>query len=151
MLAAGPATKITIHLNEDTSSHHDFLYNEIFSFLREHGVAGATLIRASVVAMGRWPMRGRTSRRIQTAKFFSLSRKRSMGVSIAHSRHSSSQSSNFISAPSLLPGAPAGEPEIRRRGKRSVRLVVVRGGRQLPSISLTIRPGRYGLSSTPQT
>jgi PII-like signaling protein len=45
MLTAGPAKKITIHLNEDTSARHDFLYNEIFAFLREHGVAGATLIR----------------------------------------------------------------------------------------------------------
>jgi PII-like signaling protein len=45
MLAPGLAKKVTIHLNEDTSAHHDFLYNEIFSFLREHGVAGATLIR----------------------------------------------------------------------------------------------------------
>ena len=45
MLASGLAKKVTIHLNEDTSSRHDFLYNEIFAFLREHGVAGATLIR----------------------------------------------------------------------------------------------------------
>jgi PII-like signaling protein len=45
MLSPGAATKITIHLNEDTSSHTDFLYNEIFSFLRERGVSGATLIR----------------------------------------------------------------------------------------------------------
>jgi len=45
MLTPGLAKKITIHLNEDTTSHHDFLYNEIFSFLRERGVAGATLIR----------------------------------------------------------------------------------------------------------
>ena len=45
MLAPGLAKKVTIHLNEDTSSRHDFLYNEIFAFLREHGVAGATLIR----------------------------------------------------------------------------------------------------------
>ena len=45
MLATGSAKKITIHLNEDTTSRHDFLYNEIFSFLRERGVAGATLIR----------------------------------------------------------------------------------------------------------
>src|ERR1044071_417706 len=45
MLAPGLAKKVTIHLNEDTSSRHDFLYNEIFSFLRERGVAGATLIR----------------------------------------------------------------------------------------------------------
>ena len=45
MLAAGLAKKITIHLNEDTAARHDFLYNEIFAFLRERGVAGATLIR----------------------------------------------------------------------------------------------------------
>ncbi len=45
MLAPGLAKKITIHLNEDTISRHDFLYNEIFTFLRERGVAGATLIR----------------------------------------------------------------------------------------------------------
>jgi PII-like signaling protein len=45
MLGPGLAKKITIHLNEDTTAQHDFLYNEIFSFLRERGVAGATLIR----------------------------------------------------------------------------------------------------------
>jgi len=45
MLSPGRATKVTIHLNEDTASQHDFLYNEIFSLLRERGVAGATLIR----------------------------------------------------------------------------------------------------------
>jgi uncharacterized protein len=45
MLAAGVAKKVTIHLNEDTTARHDFLYNEIFAFLRERGVAGATLIR----------------------------------------------------------------------------------------------------------
>src|ERR1051325_4803621 len=45
MLTPGLAKKITIHLNEDTSARHDFLYSEIFSFLRERGVAGATLIR----------------------------------------------------------------------------------------------------------
>lgn len=45
MLAPGLATKVTIHLNEDTTAQHDFLYNEIFSFLRNRGVAGATLMR----------------------------------------------------------------------------------------------------------
>jgi len=45
MLTPGLAKKITIHLNEDTTARHDFLYNEIFSFLRDRGVAGATLIR----------------------------------------------------------------------------------------------------------
>jgi len=47
MLPPGLAKKITIHLNEDTTSRHDFLFNEIFTFLRERGVAGATLIRPS--------------------------------------------------------------------------------------------------------
>jgi PII-like signaling protein len=45
MLAPGRAKKITIHLNEDTTARHDFLYNEIFSFLHDRGVSGATLIR----------------------------------------------------------------------------------------------------------
>jgi PII-like signaling protein len=47
MLLPGPAKKVTIHLNEDTSSGHDFLHREIFRFLLEHGVAGASLIRPS--------------------------------------------------------------------------------------------------------
>lgn len=45
MLTPGLAKKFTIHLNEDTSASHDFLHNEIFSLLRERGVAGATMIR----------------------------------------------------------------------------------------------------------
>ncbi len=45
MLASGLAKKITIHLNEDTTAGHDFLYTELFEFLRARGVAGATLIR----------------------------------------------------------------------------------------------------------
>jgi uncharacterized protein len=45
MLAAGVAKKVTIHLNEDTTARHDFLYSEIFTLLKERGVAGATLIR----------------------------------------------------------------------------------------------------------
>lgn len=45
MLSPGPAIKVTIHLNEDTSAAHDFLFHEIFSFLYSHGVAGATLLR----------------------------------------------------------------------------------------------------------
>ncbi len=45
MLVPGPARKVIIHLNEDTSSANDFLYAEILSFLLENGVAGATLIR----------------------------------------------------------------------------------------------------------
>jgi PII-like signaling protein len=45
MLKPGPARKITIHVNEDTASRNDYLYNEVFAFLLEHEVAGATLIR----------------------------------------------------------------------------------------------------------
>jgi PII-like signaling protein len=45
MLAPGPARKITIHLNEDTSASRDFLYKEILAFLYKRGVAGASLIR----------------------------------------------------------------------------------------------------------
>jgi PII-like signaling protein len=46
MLAPGIAKKVVVHLNEDTSSEHDFLYTEILAFLYDHGVAGATMIRA---------------------------------------------------------------------------------------------------------
>jgi PII-like signaling protein len=45
MLAAGTAKKVTIHLNEDTTARHDFLYSEILALLKERGVAGATLMR----------------------------------------------------------------------------------------------------------
>ncbi len=45
MLKLGPAKKVTIYLNEDTTSTRDFLYREIFEFLLERGVAGAALIR----------------------------------------------------------------------------------------------------------
>ena len=45
MLSLGPAKKVTIHLNEDTAAPQDFLYKEVVSFLLDHGVAGATLIR----------------------------------------------------------------------------------------------------------
>lgn len=45
MLTGGPAKKITIHINGDTSSQDDFLHNEVLAFLLRHGVAGATLLR----------------------------------------------------------------------------------------------------------
>src|ERR1700683_2356653 len=45
MLVPGTAKKVIIHLNDDTSSARDFLYNEILAFLYGHGVAGATVIR----------------------------------------------------------------------------------------------------------
>ncbi len=45
MLDLGPAKKVTIHLNEDTSSGSDFLSREILSLLLKEGVAGANLLR----------------------------------------------------------------------------------------------------------
>jgi uncharacterized protein len=45
MLKPGHAKKVTIHLNEDTSSRSDFLSREILSLLLREGVAGATLVR----------------------------------------------------------------------------------------------------------
>lgn len=45
MLTPGQARKITIHMNEDTASRTDYLYNDVFAFLLASGVAGATLIR----------------------------------------------------------------------------------------------------------
>ena len=45
MLKPGPAQKVVLHLNQDTSSARDFLYTEILGFLYERGVAGATVIR----------------------------------------------------------------------------------------------------------
>jgi hypothetical protein len=45
MLVPGAAKKVIVHLNEDTSAAHDFLYTEILEFLRSRGVAGATMIR----------------------------------------------------------------------------------------------------------
>jgi uncharacterized protein len=45
MLTPGPAKKVVIHLNEDTSSEAGFLYQQVLSFLLKQGVAGATLTR----------------------------------------------------------------------------------------------------------
>jgi len=45
MLIPGAAKKVIIHLNDDTGAARDFLYAEIFRFLYDHGVAGATMIR----------------------------------------------------------------------------------------------------------
>jgi uncharacterized protein len=45
MLSLGPAKKVTIHLNEDSTANHDFLHKEIVLFLLDQGVAGATVIR----------------------------------------------------------------------------------------------------------
>jgi uncharacterized protein len=45
VLVPGPAKKITIHFNEDTSSRSDYLSHELFDLLLKRGVAGATLFR----------------------------------------------------------------------------------------------------------
>jgi PII-like signaling protein len=45
MLFPGPAKKVTIYLNEDTSATEDFLYREILTLLQKRGVSGASLIR----------------------------------------------------------------------------------------------------------
>lgn len=45
MLVPGPAKKITIHLNEDTSSRTDYLSREVLALLLRQGVAGATVLR----------------------------------------------------------------------------------------------------------
>jgi len=45
VLTLGPAKKVTIHFNEDTSSQRDYLSREIVSLLLKQGVAGATVLR----------------------------------------------------------------------------------------------------------
>jgi uncharacterized protein len=45
VLVPGPAKKITIHINEDTSSRNDYLSREILDLLLRQGVAGATVLR----------------------------------------------------------------------------------------------------------
>jgi uncharacterized protein len=45
VLVPGPAKKVTIHLNEDTSSGSDYLSREVISLLLKQCVAGATLMR----------------------------------------------------------------------------------------------------------
>jgi PII-like signaling protein len=40
MLKPGPAHKVTIHLNDDTSSDTTFIYEQVFQFLYDNGVAG---------------------------------------------------------------------------------------------------------------
>jgi hypothetical protein len=46
MLPLGPATKVTIYLNQDTGSGRGFLRDEILTFLQEKGigVGGATVL-----------------------------------------------------------------------------------------------------------
>ena len=46
MLSPGPATKVTIYLNQDTRSSRGFLCDEILEFLQKNGVdgSGATVL-----------------------------------------------------------------------------------------------------------
>jgi PII-like signaling protein len=46
MLPSGPATKVTIYLNQDTGSGRGFLRDEILAFLKDRGVGvgGATVL-----------------------------------------------------------------------------------------------------------
>jgi len=46
MLQAGPAVKVTIHLNEDTGAARGFLLDEVLTFLQDNDVEGATVLRA---------------------------------------------------------------------------------------------------------
>jgi len=46
MLRAGPALKVTVHLNQDTGSAKGFLYDDILQFLQRCGIQGATALRA---------------------------------------------------------------------------------------------------------
>jgi len=45
MLNKGKARKVTVYLNEDTSSTETFAYEQVMKFLYDRRVAGATLIR----------------------------------------------------------------------------------------------------------
>jgi len=45
MLHAGPALKVTVHLNSDTGSARGFLYEDILAFLAKRGISGATVLR----------------------------------------------------------------------------------------------------------
>lgn len=45
MLHYGKATKVTVHLNDDTTSQDNFLYRQVFQLLYDGGIAGATLSR----------------------------------------------------------------------------------------------------------
>jgi uncharacterized protein len=45
MLKPGAAKKVTVHLNEDTSTAGAFIHEQVFSLLFSRGVAGATVLR----------------------------------------------------------------------------------------------------------
>ena len=45
MLQRGKAQKVTVYVNEDSSSKDKFTYEQVMQFLYEQEIAGATLIR----------------------------------------------------------------------------------------------------------
>lgn len=45
MLERGRAQKVTVYLNEDSTSSENFTYEQVLQFLYEQEIAGATLIR----------------------------------------------------------------------------------------------------------
>ena len=45
MITKGRAQKVTVHLNEDTSSSSGFIYQQVFRLLFDSGIAGATMTR----------------------------------------------------------------------------------------------------------
>lgn len=45
MLKPGPALKVAVHLNEDTSAQERFLHQDVLAYLQKHGIEGATVFR----------------------------------------------------------------------------------------------------------
>ena len=46
MLTPGPALKVTVHLNGDTSAQQGFLYQDVLAYLQRKGMQGATVLHA---------------------------------------------------------------------------------------------------------
>lgn len=45
LLQPGPALKVSVYLNQDTSAREGFLYQDVLALLKRHGVQGATVYR----------------------------------------------------------------------------------------------------------
>ena len=45
MLSTGPATKLTIYLNDDTGSETAFLHQDLLQLLQSHGIQGASVLK----------------------------------------------------------------------------------------------------------
>ncbi len=46
MLTPGPALKVTVHMNGDTSAQQGFLYQDVLAYLQRQGIEGATVMRS---------------------------------------------------------------------------------------------------------